>query len=190
MKRSIRKEMRARLAAMPADLAASKSRAACQRLIALKEFQDAATVMLYMNMPEEVDTTQAVLAAWDAEKTVLAPKVSWEHRHMEALEVRSLEAGLVTSEQGIREPQYGEPWPVESIDLIVLPALAFDRRGHRLGRGLGFYDRFLANPRIRAFRCGLAFAEQVVDELPITQNDQPVDALVTDVEALRFDRQK
>jgi 5-formyltetrahydrofolate cyclo-ligase len=66
--------------------------------------------------------------------------------------------------------------------------MAYDRQGGRLGRGGGYYDRFLGQPGLRAVRCGLAFAEQVVDELPTAPHDQPVDIVVTDQEVLRFNR--
>ena len=96
-----------------------------------------------------------------------------------------LEEGMIVN-QGIREPAGGEAWPIEQIDLVVVPALAYDRSGNRLGRGGGFYDRFLAQPALRAVRCGLAFSKQVVQELPVGPNDHPVDLLVTDAEVLRF----
>lgn len=190
MKTGVRKQMRALLKSLSPDQIADRSRRACRLMAKLPEFQSAGVVMVYLSLPEEVDTTALVLDAFKAGKTVLAPKVSWEHRHMEALEVRSLETGLATTTKGppVREPVYGEPWPVEEIDFVVIPALAFDRRGNRLGRGMGFYDRFLSGNRLHAFKCGLAFAEQVVDAVPVGDNDVPVDALVTDAQSLRFQR--
>jgi 5-formyltetrahydrofolate cyclo-ligase len=70
--------------------------------------------------------------------------------------------------------------PIKEIDLVVTPALAFDREGNRLGRGGSYYDRFFANEELKAPRCGLAFAEQLVDSIPATRSDKPVDFLVTD----------
>ena len=190
MKAGVRKQMRALLKSLPPEQVADRSRRACGMLSKLPEFQSAGVVMVYLNMPDEIDTSALVLDAFQAGKTVLAPKVSWEHLHMEALEVRSLETGLVTTAKGpaIREPAYGEPWPLEEIDFVVVPALAFDRLGNRLGRGMGFYDRFLSGGRLHAFKCGLAFAEQILDAVPTGGNDVPVDALVTDRESLRFKR--
>jgi len=74
--------------------------------------------------------------------------------------------------------------PFEEIDLVVAPALGFDRRGNRLGRGGSFYDRFFANDEVAAARCGFAFAEQVVESIPVTDSDEPVDFLVTDEEVI------
>ena len=190
MKRSIRRQMKEALSGFEAEDLAQRSAAACARLIALEEFRSASVIMIYLSLPTEVDTSPIALAAWQDDKTVLAPKVSWEHRHMLALEIHSLQSNLVIDERGLREPDYGHPWPVNDIDLIVVPGLAFDTRGNRLGRGMGFYDRFLGQPTLRALKCGLAFHEQVVANLPISENDVPIDVLATDRQVLRFDRRQ
>ncbi len=78
--------------------------------------------------------------------------------------------------------------PVEEIDVVVAPALGFDRIGNRLGRGGGYYDRFFANGRLKAPRCGFAFSEQVIDSVPVMECDERVDFLVTDEEIIYFDR--
>jgi 5-formyltetrahydrofolate cyclo-ligase len=188
MKRHLRKEMKQLLEAMPPEEAAAKSQAACSALIGLEEFLAAQALMLYMPIRGEVDATPIALAAWQQDKTVLVPRVTWEQRHMIALRCRSLDDDFVEGSYGVREPVRGEPWPVEEIDMIVVPALAFDRAGNRLGRGGGFYDRFLDHEGVHAFTCGLAFGEQVVDELPAHGHDRAVHALVTDRQILRFRR--
>jgi 5-formyltetrahydrofolate cyclo-ligase len=185
MKHRLRGEMKAALAAMPAEAAAQLSLAACRSLLALPEYARARSVMLYAPIPGEVDCRPIAVAGWKDGKTVLLPRVTWAKRHMVAVPVHSLDQKLVTGRNGLREPD-GEPWPVEKIDLIVVPGLAYDRHGNRLGRGGGFYDRFLARPGLAARTCGLAFSVQVVRELPIHPNDYPVKVLVTDKEVLRF----
>jgi len=186
MKQHLRKEMKARLAAMSPQEAAGKSHRACKSLIGLPEFLRARTVMLYLPMAREPDTAEVALHAWGQGKVVLAPRVDWSEKRMAAVEIRSLDDGVVTGEHGVPQPAEGQVWPVEEIDFIVVPALAYDRAGGRLGRGGGFYDRFLARPAIRAVTCGLAFDEQVVERLPEERHDRPVDMLVTDKEVLRF----
>ncbi|MCD6365763.1 MAG: 5-formyltetrahydrofolate cyclo-ligase [Planctomycetes bacterium] len=188
MKHHIRQEMRAALAAMPADVASEKGSKACQALLSLPEFRRARVVMLYLDISNEIDASTLADAAWKADKTVLVPQVTWEHKYMVAKAIHSLEEGLVLTKQGLREPADGEPWPVEDIDLVVVPALAYDEKGNRLGRGGGFYDRFLASPGMRAVTCGLAFDEQVVKEVPTHDNDYPMDILVTNERVLRFPR--
>ncbi len=185
MKHRLRGEMKAALAAMPAGMAAQLSIAACESLLALDEYAKARSVMLYAPIPGEVDCRPIAVAGWKDGKTVLLPRVTWAKRHMVAVPVHSLDQKLVAGRNGLREPD-GEPWPVEKIDLIVVPGLAYDRHGNRLGRGGGFYDRFLARPGLAAHTCGLAFSVQVVRELPVHPNDYPVKVLVTDKEVLRF----
>lgn len=188
MKRALRREIKAKLAAMPAALSAGKSRSACKALTALPEFRDARAVMLYLAVPGELDTAAVAMAAWRDGKTVVVPKADYERRQMIAVVCRSLDEEFVRDRYGIREPSAPEPWPAERIDLIAVPGLAFDRSGGRLGRGGGFYDRFLGEADLRAVLCGLAFDEQVVDEVPVEQHDRRVDLLVTDKETLRFGR--
>lgn len=186
MKRRLRKQMKATLAAMSPEVAAAKSHAACARLLELDEYRRARSIMLYSPIAGEVDCIEIALSAWQHDKVVLLPKVSLAQRHMMAVQCRSLDDDLIVGTFGIREPAGGEPWPLGEIDFVVAPALAYDGRGNRLGRGGGFYDRFLAQTEMKGLACGLAFAEQLVEELPVQPNDYPVEVLVTDEEVLRF----
>lgn len=148
--------------------------------MATEQFQDASTVMMFLSLPHEVDTSDAILHAWQLGKVVAVPKISWQQRHMIPVGIHSLETGFSTGIGGLRNPTGGAPIPFGQIDLVVTPGLGFDRCGHRLGRGGGFYDRFFANTELTASRCGFAFSEQVVDSIPVTDSDEPVHFLVTD----------
>jgi len=169
---------------------AEKSRKACHNLVLTPQFQSASTVMIYLSLPHEVDTSEAILHAWQLGKTVAVPKISWQQRHMIPVQINSLETGFSTEVSGLRNPVTGVPIPFEEIDLVIAPALGFDRKGNRLGRGGSYYDRFFANKELKAPRCGFAFAEQVVDSIPVTDNDQPIDLLVTDEEVIYFNHKK
>lgn len=187
MKGRLRKEMKDRLAAMPAAAAARKSQAACEALQGLEEYRKAEVVMLYAPIPGELDCGELVRSAWREGKTVLLPRLRAGRWEMIAVPWRSPQQDLTVGVYGIREPADEDPWPVGRIDFLVVPALAYDRRGNRLGRGKGCYDRFLAQRGLRAVRCGLAFDEQIVEELPVEANDYPVEILVTDRGVMRFD---
>jgi len=169
---------------------AEKSRKACHNLISTPQFQNASTVMMYLSLPHEVDTSEAILHAWQLGKTVVVPKISWQQRHMIPVQINSLETGFSTEVSGLRNPVTGVPIPFEEIDLVVAPALGFDRNGNRLGRGGSYYDRFFTNKELKAPRCGFAFAEQVLDSIPVMDSDQPVDLLVTDEEIIYFNSKK
>jgi 5-formyltetrahydrofolate cyclo-ligase len=102
------------------------------------------------------------------------------------VEFNSLQTGMTSSGLGIREPLTGKPIPMDMIDLVIVPGLGFSTTGYRIGRGMGFYDRFLAQPDFIGRSCGLAFEEQVVEDLPVLDHDIPLSMLVTDRGIRRF----
>lgn len=187
MKKELRKRLRDVLASIDQEELHNRSADACRRLVEQPEYQRAEVVMLFFSLTAEADTTPLFLKAWQDRKRVLAPKVSWEQRRMLPIEIRSV-ADVREARMGIREPVEGIPFPVRNIDLVVLPGLAFDNMGNRLGRGKGFYDRFLAHKDYDAVSCAIALEEQVVDSVPVGPHDMPMDMLVTDKNVRRFGR--
>lgn len=179
-KKALRNEIRARAEAIAPDEVQRRSAAACARLVELPEYRAADTLMIYLSMAHEIDTTPLALRAWDDRKRVLAPAVFWEQRRMTPVEIRSLSSDVRAGASGIREPVGDRPAPIGEIDLIVVPGLAFDGRGNRLGRGRGFYDRFLSHRDFRATICALAFEEQIVEAVPAEAHDMRVHVIVTD----------
>lgn len=182
----IRKHLRDVLAQMTDAQRHAKSLAACALITASREFDAARVVMLYLSTANEVDTASLALRAWQAGKTVVVPKVSWDQRRMLPIEISSLTTGLTSTGPGIREPVAGMPVPTEFIDLVIVPGLGFTNKGYRIGRGMGFYDRFLAQSDFLGVSCGLAFSEQVVDNLPVLDHDVPLSMLATDTGLRRF----
>jgi 5-formyltetrahydrofolate cyclo-ligase len=182
-KADIRRQLRAQLAAIGSGVRLARSEEAAARLCSLPAFCDARTVMLYLPFGCEVNTQPIAEAAGKANKRVVAPDPCPRTRQMRAVVCDPSNDDLFLLTHGLRTP-LGETWDVESIDLIVVPALGFDRTGHRLGRGGGFYDRFLARDEMRAVTVGLGFAEQIVPSLPIEETDHPVQVIVTDREVV------
>jgi 5-formyltetrahydrofolate cyclo-ligase len=168
----------------------AKSKKACQNLISTPQFRNASVIMIFLSLPHEVSTDEAILHAWQLGKIVVVPKISWQQRHMIPVQINSLETDFSTEVAGLRNPVTGVPVPFEEINLVVTPALAFDRKGNRLGRGGSFYDRFFANEELKAPRCGFGFAEQLVDSIPVAKHDKPMDFLVTDEEIIYFQNRK
>jgi 5-formyltetrahydrofolate cyclo-ligase len=185
-KKETRQQIRQRLAALPPEQIVERSVAACILLTQQPEYRSAGVVMIFLSTPLEVDTTALAQAAWGDMKQVLAPRVSWEQRRMLPIEIRSLATDVHAGVLGIREPVDGMPVPVSEIDLVVVPGLGFDLHGNRLGRGRGFYDRFLSHRDFRAVACGLAFEEQVLPDVPTEENDIRMQMVVTDQRVLRF----
>jgi 5-formyltetrahydrofolate cyclo-ligase len=102
------------------------------------------------------------------------------------IEIHSLTSDVHHGLLGVREPVEGMPVPVSDIDLVIVPGLGFDEHGNRLGRGRGFYDRFLSHRDFRAVACALAFEEQIVPAVPAGASDVRMHMLVTDQRVVRF----
>ncbi len=186
VKKDLRQRLRKTLGDMPGETLLAGSQRACQNLFEQPEFKKAEVLMVFLSLPGEVDTSAIVLRSWQDRKRVLAPKVSWNQRRMMPIEIRSLTDDLMISDMGIREPAAGIPFPIPLLDLVIVPGLGFDEFGNRLGRGRGFYDRFLAHPEFKGVACGLAFEEQLVPSIPVGPLDRRVDMLVTDQNVRRF----
>lgn len=187
---SAKKELRQRLRKIlaeiqPEDLSARSLRA-CHRLFEQPEYIKAEVILVFLSLPAEVDTSPLVLRAWQDRKRVLAPKVSWNQRRMLPIEIRSLTDDLTVSTMGIREPVTGIPFPISLIDMVIVPGLGFDEYGNRLGRGRGFYDRFLAHPDFKGIACALAFEEQMTATVPVGPLDRHIDMIATDEKVRRF----
>ena len=186
----LRRQLQSCLLSLPDEQRKDRSKKACGHLVSTEQFQAASTVMMFLSLPHEVDTAEAILHAWQLGKTVAVPKISWQQRHMLPVGIHSLETGFSTGVGGLRNPVSGVPIPFAEIDLVVSPGLGFDRQGNRLGRGGAFYDRFFANQELTAARCGLAFKEQILASIPVTESDRPVEFLVTDEGVFSCDQQK
>ena len=187
-KPALRRRLRDVLAGMSDADRHAKSIQACTLLAGTAEFAAASTVMLYLSTAMEVDTAPLALKCWQAGKAVVVPRVSWDQRRILPVEISSLQTGLTTGGHGIREPDSnsGKPIPIDLIDLVVVPGLGFSEAGYRIGRGMGFYDRFLAQPDFVGVSCGLAFSDQVEPEIPVLDHDMPLSMLVTDQGVRRF----
>ena len=137
----------------------------------LPEFQTAQSVLLYWSMPSEVDT-HSFLERWYGRKKLYLPKVAGE-----ALEIREyIPEDLAEGYRGIMEPSSQAP-SVAEVDLAIVPGMAFDAAGGRLGRGGGFYDRLL--PSLACPKVGVCRQGQLVEEVPMQVWDQKVDIVIT-----------
>jgi 5-formyltetrahydrofolate cyclo-ligase len=184
-KQAVRRRLRDTLAGMSDADRHTKSVSACRFVCGSQEFDAARVVMLYLSTPTEVDTAPIALRCWQDGKQVVVPKVSWDQRRILPVEITSLKDGLTTTGP-VREPITGKPIPLDLIDLVIVPGLGFSTTGFRIGRGMGFYDRFLAQPDFIGRSCGLAFEEQVLETLPVLDHDVPLSMLATNSGIRRF----
>lgn len=183
-KTSLRQAMLARRSALsPADRQRMGA-AAQQALIDLPAFRQARTILLYQAFRGEVDTAAIIAAALAAGKRLALPRVIKEPRSLVLHAYSGDPATLQRGAYGIAEPR--PEWPViplETVDLAVVPGVAFDPAGNRLGYGGGYYDRLLpdlrrANPQ--AVLIGLAFRFQLMTDLPVDPHDIRLDGVATD----------
>ena len=185
-KTQARETIQRRLRELTADQRRDASARIRARIATLPELRQAHTVLLFVAMPDEVDTLPIIRDALDAGKTVAVPKVDSRRKRMHACALRDLDRDLAPGAFGILEPQATQVVEPAAIDLVLVPARGFDRQGNRLGRGGGYYDRYMAQPTFRAVRCGIAFAAQLLDPLPPDPHDLPIHLLVTEHQVLRF----
>lgn len=180
-KQAMRARIKAGLREMPPAVRTELSARCVAHIRASEAWARAETVMLYVPLPSEVDLTPLVGA--DA-KRCCAPRADWEASTMQACTIGRDPAhgeivGLVETPFGVREPGPGaEVVQAREIDLVLVPGLGFDERGGRLGRGGGFYDRFLAALGEHTLVCGVCFSVQMMDAIPMQRNDVRVHMLL------------
>lgn len=182
IKSALRQELTMKRQALGDDLNQKKSEAILEKLNQLPEYKDAQSILFYVSLPKEVDTHSAITQALKQGKTVFVPRTNAHELTLHRIhDLKELKPGSF----GVLEPDLEDEWgPSETMDLIVVPGLGFDRRGHRIGYGKGHYDRLLK--RTRGYKVGLAFEEQIIDEVPDEEHDVPLDCLITDAQILRF----
>lgn len=144
-----------------------------QRLEETAAFILADNILMYHSLPDEIETIR-FLNKWKGRKKFYLPRVSGVNLELLPYDESTLADGY----NHIKEPTGDNIFPVEKIDIIVAPGVAFDRKGRRLGRGKGFYDRLLAETK--ATKIGVGYEFQLVDEIPAESHDVPMDIVITE----------
>jgi 5-formyltetrahydrofolate cyclo-ligase len=154
------------------------SRKACALLESQPLWHEAQSVLFYAPMPEELDVWPLLERALAVGKTVLLPRFLPEQNEYAACHIRDPVKDLRTGKFGIREPRDScERILLKRLDLLLVPGIAFDLEGHRLGRGRGFYDRLLAV--LQGPACGVAFDQQIVAVIPREPHDMRLNCILT-----------
>ncbi len=180
-KSRLRSEVIRKRDAIPLEVKKAKDRMIRERLSGLGEYRNAGTVMLFASFRTEVDTIPIIRDALMQGKRVVLPKVDSAKKELGLYNIRSVDE-LIPGFLGIPEPGVVEGRKVapEELELIVMPGVAFDERGGRLGYGGGYYDRLGAGLRHRPPLVAVAYEEQVISEVPVADHDIRVDKIVTD----------
>jgi 5-formyltetrahydrofolate cyclo-ligase len=180
-KQELRKLILDRIKVQKEDVALLKSRVIVEKVMALPVFKSAGTILFYASSRGEVDTFALMQRAMELKKRVALPLVRKEERHIIAVLIKSL-TELKAGSYGIQEPlDVPQNYlSADELDLVIVPGVAFDRQNNRLGRGAGYYDRFLSKLPARVPTIALAYDLQVVDAISgIEAHDRPVTQVIT-----------
>ena len=172
----IRSEVRKKRRAVSGISVAEMSLRICEKIIALPEYLRARRILCYATLPEEVQTRGILWAIHHSGRELYMP-VWRPDGGMDAVRVTE-ETAMEPDRMGIDTPVSGETLPPEKLDLVLVPGVAFDQSGNRLGFGKGYFDRFLAKCRCPAV--GLAYELQLVDAIEARPHDVPMNRIVTE----------
>ncbi len=181
-KKEIRREILSKRDNLSLDERITLSRRICDRLFNLKEFEQAKVVQFFLNTKSEVITEEAVRRTLNSGKVVAVPVVDKRKHRIFLSKLDDHDKELFLTDHGITEPrpEFHREVQLKDIELMVMPGVAFDLNGHRLGYGAGYYDRLLEDEENRPLLVALAFELQIVENIPTDKHDVRMDKIVTE----------
>ncbi|HEY5653021.1 MAG TPA: 5-formyltetrahydrofolate cyclo-ligase [Pontiella sp.] len=181
-KAEIRKQMLQHRKKLSVQWLKEASTGVIDNLQQLEAFKDASMVALYIAVGGEVDLQNLFITCWNLDKRTCIPHYNDQTKCYEMAEI-TRESLLEPGHLSIPEPVSIKRVPPENIDLILVPGLAFDASGNRLGRGGGYYDRILSG--FPNYCTAIAFDFQLIPQIPVDAHDEPVDAIVTESKIIK-----
>ncbi len=181
-KKELRKKVQELRDALPLEKREELSARISENLWSVPEFAVAKTVLFFISFRSEVNTLPMIERALAEGKRVCVPCTEMEEKSMVASRLHDLEKDLRLGNYNILEPRREclDPVPPEEIDIVLMPGVAFDLTGGRLGYGGGYYDRFLERCRPRCRLIALAFELQIVEHVPCADHDHHIHKIVTE----------
>ena len=181
-KGEIRKSVLAKRNALKKKEHAKKSMQIMEHLFDFANFLEAKTVLFYLSTKSEVATDDMIRRAMEHKKAVTVPLVDIKERDIIPYKIEGLEQDVAPGYQGIREPiiHRCKQVPVEYINLAIIPGIAFDERGGRIGHGTGFYDKLIPKLDATTRKVALAFECQIVPQIPMEPHDRYIDIIITE----------
>lgn len=149
------------------------------KIVESKEYKSAKTIFVYVSFQGEVDTHKFIKYALNDTKRICVPKIISKKEGIRAVEINSFEE-LKKEAYGILEPDnFDKKVDEKNIDLILMPGVAFDENGGRIGYGGAFYDRFLKNVSPKTLKIALAYDFQIFSKVPMEEHDIKIDGIIT-----------
>ena len=159
-----------------------KTNAIESRLFEFANFLESKIALLYVNGNLEVQTDSIIQKAYSYSKLVVLPAFDPESFKMKLMKVDAFKQELISGPRGVVEPDASKckEVPMDRIDIAIIPGLAFDEKGGRIGSGTGYYDRLIPRLAITTRKVALTFEEQIVPQIPMESHDRHVDIIITD----------
>jgi 5-formyltetrahydrofolate cyclo-ligase len=181
-KSEIRRETLARRNALSDEDRSQQSKAIMECLFDFANFLEARIVLFYVNADSEVATEAMIDRALAYGKIVAVPWVDQKERQILPLKIDNLDQDVRPGYRGIREPipQRCKAIPVKNVDLAIIPGVAFDERGGRIGHGTGYYDKFIPMLDVTTRKVALAYECQIVPQIPMEPHDRYIDIIITE----------
>jgi 5-formyltetrahydrofolate cyclo-ligase len=178
----IREDIAKTISALSESEIAEKISAIERRLFGFANFLESKIALLYINSNLEVQTDSIIQQAFNYSKVVVLPAFDPEGFKMKLMKVDSFKQKLIPGPRGVREPDASrcKIVPMDRIDIAILPGLAFDEKGGRIGLGTGYYDRLIPRLAITTRKVALTTEEQIVPQIPMESHDKHVDIIITD----------
>ncbi len=176
----LRQQLLSQLKGQDSVVRQNKSKSVLEQLKKLPDFVSSKSIMFYISLSEEVDTLPLLKETIKSGRTVTIPYINKVSNSLISVSISDPDNDLTPGSYGIMEPKAHlvRQYDVNLLDLVFVPGLAFDREGHRLGRGKGYYDRFLKTLPSYVKRIGLAFDFQILDIIPVNQHDERLDQVI------------
>jgi len=181
-KYSLRKQLLNKRKLLSNRIILEKSNKIVDKLIKFDKYQQSEKIMLYIATKSEVQTQRIIESAQKDNKNIYIPLIIQEQQDLIPSLVIDFEKEIALGNLGIYQPkeEFHRLFPPSILDLIIVPGVAFTQRGHRLGRGGGYYDRFLKKLSGQVYSVALAFEMQIIKEMPLEESDMPVDCIITE----------
>jgi 5-formyltetrahydrofolate cyclo-ligase len=178
----IRDDISQKMSELSESIRAEKNRAIEARLFEFANFLEAKIALLYINGDYEVQTESIIKRSYVYNKIVVLPAFDPEKFEMRLMKVDKLSKELIPGPRSVLEPDANrcKTVPMERIDIAIIPGLAFDEKGGRIGSGKGYYDRLIPKLAITTRKVALTFEEQIVPQIPMESHDKHVDIIITD----------